>query len=188
MSIFSRGSGLVVGLLALCLGGPAAHAQVAPLSYWIPGGPFGFGGSLSGVQSLNTYGDFPNFDFNGGGGGGFAARSSLPKGWFVGGESGAIGPGMGLGLNGFGGGGAFGNIGSYQSVQFGYNFQDETGASPFRVYGGLDTVKYNTGFGNPFIPSDNTSNTVTGYSAHGGVEFQATPNVSLSLGFGYTRQ
>jgi opacity protein-like surface antigen len=32
------------------------------------------------------------------------------------------------------------------------------------------------------------SGTLPGYSAHAGVEFQPTPNVSLSLGFGYTQQ
>jgi opacity protein-like surface antigen len=31
------------------------------------------------------------------------------------------------------------------------------------------------------------SGTLPGYSAHAGVEFQPTPNVSLSLGFGYTQ-
>ena len=32
------------------------------------------------------------------------------------------------------------------------------------------------------------SSTLTGYSAHAGVEIQPAPNVSLSLGFGYTQQ
>jgi opacity protein-like surface antigen len=32
------------------------------------------------------------------------------------------------------------------------------------------------------------SGTLPGYSAHAGVEFQPAPNVSLSLGFGYTQQ
>jgi opacity protein-like surface antigen len=32
------------------------------------------------------------------------------------------------------------------------------------------------------------SSTLPGYSAHAGVEFQPTPNVSLSVGFGYTQQ
>ncbi|MGH9806505.1 MAG: hypothetical protein ACRD9W_04475, partial [Terriglobia bacterium] len=107
-------------------------------------------------------------------------------GWFVGSHGGTIG------MNGFGftQDNAFGGIGSltYQSVNFGYNFKDETGASPFRVFGGFDTVNYNTAIGNPFSAFNSPTNTATGYSAHGGVEFQAAPNVSLSLGFGYTRQ
>jgi hypothetical protein len=32
------------------------------------------------------------------------------------------------------------------------------------------------------------SGTLPGYSAHAGVEFQPAPNVSLSLGVGYTQQ
>ncbi|WP_157810155.1 hypothetical protein [Bradyrhizobium canariense] len=156
------------------------------MSYWIPGGPFGFGGNPAGVQSLNSYGNFPSLDFSAGGDGFSYSRTNFANGWFVGSEGGA----MGLGVNGFSQGGAFGNIGSltYQGVQFGYNFQDETGGSPFRVYGGVDTLKFNPGIGNPFSPFDSTSNTPTGYSAHGGVEFQAAPNVSLSLGLGYVRQ
>src|SRR5438552_2093493 len=51
-----------------------------------------------------------------------------------------------------------------------------------------DTLKYNTGIGSPFAPFDTASGTLPGYSAHAGVEFQPAPNVSLSLGFGYTQQ
>ncbi|WP_213772060.1 hypothetical protein [Bradyrhizobium sp. dw_78] len=159
------------------------------MSYWIPGGPFGFGGSLSGVQGLNSYSNFPNFDFNAAGGGGFsAARGNLPDGWFVGGESGT----MGVSANSFGFTQAdtLGSIGtlSYQSVQFGYNFKDETGASPFKIFGGLDTVQYNTSIGNPFSAFNSTTNTATGYRAHAGVEFKPTSNVSLSFEAGFTQQ
>jgi opacity protein-like surface antigen len=49
-------------------------------------------------------------------------------------------------------------------------------------------LKYSAGIGGPFVPFDTTSGTLPGYSAHAGVEFQPTPNVSLSLGFGYTQQ
>ena len=101
---------------------------------------------------------------------------------FVGGEGGP----MGLSMSGINQGGALGNIRSldYQGVQFGYNFQN----APVTVYAGFDTLKYNTGIGGPFAAFDSTSGTLPGYSAHAGVEFRPTSNLSLSLGFGYTQQ
>ena len=94
-----------------------------------------------------------------------------------------------IGMNGINQAGAFGNARSlsYQGVQFGYNFQS-AGRLPLTVYAGFDTLKYNAGIGGPFAPFDTMSGPVPGYGAHAGVEFQPTPNVSLSLGFGYTRQ
>ena len=183
MSIFSSRLGLALVLAALCLGGRTAHAQAAPVNYWIPGWPIGFGGNLTVGQGSNTYGNFPSFDGSDARGGGFSyMRYNFPNGWFVGGEGG----GMGLSMNGINRDGAFGNLGSlyYQGVQFGYNFQN----APLTVYAGFDTLKYNAGIGNPFAPFDTMSGTLPGYSAHAGVEFQPTPNVSLSLGFGYTQQ
>ena len=183
MSILSSRSGLALVLLVLCLGGRTAHAQAAPVTYWIPGWPIGFGGNPVADQSSNTYGNFPSFDGRDARGGGFSyARYNFPNGWFVGGEGGS----MGLGMNGINQDGAFGNIRSlyYQGVQFGYNFQN----APLTIYAGFDTLKYNTGIGSPFAPFDTVSGTLPGYSAHAGVEFQPTPNVSLSLGFGYTQQ
>ena len=93
---------------------------------------------------------------------------------------------MGLSMSGINQDAAFGNIRSlyYEGVQFGYTFQN----APLTVYAGFDTLKYNTGIGGPFAPFDTTSGTLPGYSAHAGVEFQPAPNVSLSLGFGYTQQ
>ncbi|THD59611.1 MAG: hypothetical protein E7813_24665 [Bradyrhizobium sp.] len=175
MSIFSRRLGLALVLAALCAGGQTAHAQTAPVSYWIPGSLFGFGGDSTGGQSLNTYGNFPSFDGTDARGGGFSyLRYNFPNGWFVGSEAG------GLGLT------SISNInpGSYQGMQVGYNFQN----SPVRVFAGFDTLKYNNGIGNPFAPFDNTSNSLSGYSARAGVEFQPTSNLSLSLGVGFSQQ
>jgi opacity protein-like surface antigen len=173
-------------LAALCLGGRTAHAQ-ASLAYWAQSWPIGFGGSATGGQNSNTFGSFASFDGSDARGGGFSSmRYNFSNGWFVGSEAG----GMGLNMNGFNQGGAFGNIRSldYQGVQFGYNFKN-AGQLPVTVYAGFDTLKYNTGIGgNLFAPFDSTSGTLPGYSAHAGVEFQPTPNVSLSLGFGYTQQ
>ena len=186
MSILSGILGFAFVLATLCLGGPTAHAQAAPVPYWLPSWPVGFGGNLTVGESSNTYGNFPSFEGSDARGGGFSyMRHNFPNGWFVGGEGG----GMGLSMNGINLDGAFGNLGSlyYQGVQFGYNFQN-AGGLPFTVYAGFDTLKYNTGIGGPFAPFDTMSSTLPGYSAHAGVEFQPTPNVSLSLGFGYTQQ
>jgi opacity protein-like surface antigen len=174
MSMFSSRSGLALVLAAaLCLGGRTADAQSAPVTYLIPGWSVGFGGNPTAGGSL------PGFD-----GSDARGRYNFSNGWFVGGESG----GTGLSMNGINQAGAFGDPRSlsYQGVQFGYNFQNV--GRPLSVYAGFDTLKYNPGIGGPFAPFDTTSGTVPGYSAHAGVEFQPTSNVSLSLGFGYTQQ
>jgi opacity protein-like surface antigen len=180
MSIFSGRLSLALVLAALCLGGRTAHAQAAPVSYWLPSWPIGFGGNPAAGQSSNTYGNFPSFDGSGARGGGFSnMRYHFPNGWFVGSEGG----GMGLGLNGISQNGAFGSSLNYEGVQFGYKFQNA--GLPVTLYAGFDTLKYNTGIGSPFAPFDSQAGTLPGYSAHAGVEFQPTPNVSLSLGVGY---
>jgi opacity protein-like surface antigen len=180
MSGFAVRLGFALVLAALCLGGRTAHAQAAPVTYWTPGWPLGFGGNLYAGQSSNTYSNFPSFDGSDARGGFSYGRYNFPNGWFVGGEGGR----MGLSMNGFNQYGV-GNMGSlsYEGVQFGYNFQN----TPLTFYAGFDTLKYNPGIGAPFGALDAMSGT-SGYGAHAGVEFQAAPNVSLSLGFGYTQQ
>jgi opacity protein-like surface antigen len=183
MSILSPKLALGLVLAALCGGGPAAHAQAVAVTYWIPGGPFGFGGGVDDGQGMNAYGNFPSFDSRAGGS--LAARYNLPAGWFVGGDSGRAG----FGVNNFSQIGALGNFGSldYQGVQFGYKFQNAS-SGPLTLFGGLDTLKYNGGVGGgPFSSFDNQNNQ-SGYRMHGGVEFQPAPNVSLSLGMSYTQQ
>jgi opacity protein-like surface antigen len=185
MSVFAGRLGLALVLAALCLGGRTAHAQAAPVTYWIPGWPIGFGGNPAVDASSSTYGNFPGFEGSSARGGFSNMRYNFPNGWFVGAESG----GMGLGMSGINRDAAFGNIPSryYEGVQFGYNFQN-AGGLPVTVYAGFDTLKYNPGIGGAFSPFDSVSGTLPGYSAHAGVEFQPAPNVSLSLGFGYTQQ
>ena len=182
MSVFARSCGLALVLAALCLGERTAHAQAAPVSYWIPGWPIGFGGNAVG-QGSNTYGNFPGFNGSDIRGGGFSyPRYNFSNGWFVGGEGG----GVGLSMNGITQDSAFGSL-RYEGVQFGYNFRN-SGGLPVTVYAGFDTLKYNTGIGNPFAPFDNVSGTLPGYSAHAGIEFQPASNLSLSLGVGVTQQ
>jgi len=177
MSIFAVRLGFAFVAAALCLGGRPAHAQSAPVPYWTPGW-LGFGGNQDAGQGANTDGNFRGFD--GGGAGGFSStRTNFPNGWFVGNERG----GMGLGMNGINQAGAFGSLYS-EGVQFGYNFKN----APVTFYGGLDTLKYNSGIGSAFSPFDSVSGTVPGYRAHAGVEFKPTSNLSLSLGVGYTQQ
>jgi len=175
MFIFAGRFGFAFLLAALCLGGRTAYAQAAAVTYssW----PVGFHSNLTVGQNSNTYGNFPGFDGGDARGGGFSyTRYNFPNGWFVGGEGGGVNQA-----------GAFGNIRSsyYEGVQFGYNFQN---GLPLTVYAGFDALKYNTGIGSPFAPFDTTSGALPGYRAHAGVEFQPAPNVSLSLGFGYTQQ
>ena len=188
MSNFSSRLGLALVLAALCLGGRTAHAQAAPVTYLVSGWPVGFGGNLTVGQSSSIYGNFPSFGVSDIRGGALSyTRTNFPNGWFVGSERG----GMGLSVSGINQDAAFGNFGSLytEGVQFGYNFQN-AGGLPLTVYAGFDTLKYkyNAGIGGPFAPFDTMSGTLPGYSAHAGVEFQPTPNVSLSLGFGYTQQ
>jgi opacity protein-like surface antigen len=181
MAMFSGRLGLALVLAALCLGGRTAHAQAAPVTYWTPGWPLGFGDNLPAGQGSNTYGNFPGFD-------GSNARSSymrynFPNGWFVGSER------SGIGLSGIAQDAAFGNFGSLYSegMQFGYSFKN-AGGLPVSFYAGFDTLKFNTGIGSPFSPFESVSGTLPGYSAHAGIEFQPAANVSLSLGVGYTQQ
>jgi hypothetical protein len=179
MSIFSRKLGFALVLAALTLGAPAAHAQSAPVSYWLPNWPLGFGGSLSAASGANSYGNFPSFDGTDARGNAFSTtRFNFSNGWFVGSER------ANLGLSSFSQDPTFGSFHT-EGVQFGYNFKNSS--LPVTIYGGLDTVKYNTGIGNPFAPFESQSGTA-GYSAHAGVEIQPTSNLSLSLGVGYSQQ
>jgi hypothetical protein len=186
MSIFSSRLALALVLAALCLGGRTAHAQAAPVVYWMPSGPIGFGGNPIFGQSANPYGNFAGLDGSDPRGGGYSyTRTNFSNGWFVGGGGG----GIGLSMNGISQTGAFGNFPalSYQGAQFGYDFKN-AGGLPLKVYAGFDTLKYDPGIGSPFASLGAMSGTLSGYSAHAGVEFQATPSLSLSLGVGYVQQ
>jgi hypothetical protein len=168
---------LAVILAALFLSG-TAHAQVSPLTYWTPGWPMGLGGTTTG-EGANTYGNFPGFNFSDAGGGS-VARYNFSNGVFVGSER-----SMGFGMNGIAMDGAFGNL-HYEGAQFGYNFQN----APVTVFGGVGSLKYDSGLGTALSGSFNNPNssTVAGYSSHVGVEIRPTSNLSLSFGAGFTQQ
>jgi hypothetical protein len=172
-------SAFIVVVATLCLGGHSAHAEEGAVPYWASGWSSGFRGGQSADLGANAYGNAAGFA---GGNGEPFSRYNFSNGWFVGSERG----GLGLGANGFSQIGAFsGSSGfSYEGVQFGYNFKN----APVSVYAGFDTLKYNTGPGGPFAPFDSTSSIVPGYSAHAGVEFRPTSNLSLSLGASFAQQ
>ena len=150
MSMFAGRISILLVAAALGLGGRAAQAQTAPVSYWIPGWPLGFGGQMTG-QAIASYGNFPGFD--GGGARDVAsARYDFSNGWFVGSEGG------GMGLSGLSQAGAFGTMGSlrYEGTQFGYHFQ-HGGGLPVTIYAGFDTLKYDAGSAGPFAAFDSNS-------------------------------
>jgi hypothetical protein len=174
MSSLARSCGLATLFAVFCLGGPPTHAQVAPLRYWIPGGPFGFGGNVG--QSSDAYGNFPSFKA-----GDADGSNSFRPGFFVGGERGS------LGLNGLSQSASVGNFSalSYDGTQFGYNTKT-AGGMPVTFFAGFDTLKYGGGIGSSLAPL--TSSASPGYGAFAGVEFKPTSNLSLSFGAGFTQQ
>jgi hypothetical protein len=180
MSILANKSTRAIAVVMLCWGGQVAHAQVAPVQYWIPGGAFGFGASTE-ASGADTYGNFPSFDAGDLRDGGW--RNNFPSGMFVSGASGSVG------LSGLGQAGAFGNFGalSYEGVQAGYNFKG-VGGLPVTVFAGFDTLKVNPGVMAPLTPFSGSAGTTAGYRAHAGIEFQPAPNVSLSFGAGFAQQ
>lgn len=180
--MLTRKSGLAFLVAALCFGVSSVHAQVAPLSYWVPGGPFGLGGAQA--SGFEYYGNFPGFDASGTRDSGFFSRRyGFTSNWA---NSGGLGFGTGLGT-GLGAGFAspYGSLAavSVAGSDFGYKFK-----SGVSVYGGFDTLKVGSDLGSPFAAFSSTSSTIPVSRVRGGVEFQPTANTSLSLGFSYTQQ
>ena len=164
-------------LAALCLAGRTAGAQGTEVTYssW----PVGFHSNLTVGQGSNVYGSLAGFDDRDARGFSWT-RYNFSNGWFVGGGTSPT-----FGLSGINQASAFGSSFQSDGVQFGYKFQN---GLPLTVYAGFDTLKTGSGLGsNPLAPFDSTSTTQSGYRAHAGVEFQAAPNLSLSLGVGYTQ-
>ena len=148
------------------------------MSYWSPNW-IGFGGTPGIDQDPNASGTFEGPGYS-------RTRFNFPNGMFVGNTSSSISSAF-SGINQASMFGSYGSL-SYESTQFGYKFGG-AGSMPVTLFGGLDTVKYNSGFsGSPFAAFDSKSGTVPGYRANAGIEFQPAPNLSLSLGFGYVQQ
>jgi hypothetical protein len=168
MSIVARTTALLLAAFALC---GAARAQVAPVSYWIPGGAFGLGGA---AVSADSWSHFPSFDA--------AAladgadwRDAIPTGAFLRSQSGPVGW-SGLGLAGIG---QFGALSS-DSVQAGYSFRG-LGNLPVSVYAGFDTLNYSSGLASHQAPFGGPGFSSLGTTARAGIAIAPSPNVSLSF-------
>lgn len=156
-------SGLALAA-ALYLMTAAAQAQVAPIQYWIPGGPFGFGGDIT-TQYLGSAPDEDGFRK------GLSFSSySMPVNSFA--NSFTWG---GLGTSAFTGSGL-----SSAGAQYAYSFKG-VGDTPVTLFGGVSSLRTSpdvfTSLVSPELAQSNTL--ATGFNA--GVEFKPTSNISLSL-------
>ncbi|HVV40450.1 MAG TPA: hypothetical protein VHC94_05235 [Nitrobacter sp.] len=173
MSTFSSKCGFAIIMTALGLSCPAAHAQSEPVRYWIPFGPFGFGGAAE-TTSTPSYSSFPAFSAADPEKNGFVFRSySAPVDALTGG----FGPAAFSSLDSL----------SYESTQFGYNFKG-VGNLPMTVFGGVDTLKYNPDVFSAITSFSPNTDTAPAYGVHGGVEIRPSSNVSLSFSAGFTQQ
>lgn len=162
---------------ALALGAPAAAFEVEPVRYWVPGGPFGFGGGAAEGRA-DRYSNVPGFDA----GAASDWKDNFRTGLFVRSEAG------GQGWSGFAQPGAFGGGGtlSYQSALAGYNFKG-VGGLPVSFYAGFDTLKFNPGFGGPLTPFSSDGSIPAGTVARAGIALQPAPNISLSFEAGFAQ-
>jgi len=176
-----RSGRLAAALAVLCLGIPAAQAQVAPIRYWVPGGPFGFGGGLAETLGPETAAD----------GTAFAAGDAEPTGFKFRSASGSVNAltgGLGASWIGPGGAGGFGNFGalSYDTAQYGYSFKG-VGNLPVTLFGGVDTLKYNPDVFSTVTNFSSGAGTTAATAVHAGIEIKPTSNLSLSLSAGYVQ-
>lgn len=155
--------------MALCMGGQA-HAQAMAVQYWQPSSWFGFGGP----GTLGLDGNDPQGD----------SRTNSPTGWYVASTR------SDYALSGFSRAAAFGNFGSLstEGMQFGYALKN----TPLSIYGGFDTLKYNTATTaaghSAFAAFNSNSASMPGaFNGNAGIEYRPTSNLSLSLGVGVTQ-
>jgi hypothetical protein len=151
---------------ALYLTATAAQAQVAPIRYWIPGGPFGFGGDIT----TQYWGSAPDDD---GFRKGFSFSSySMPANSFAG----------GFGTNAFTGGSGL----SSDGAQYAYSFKS-IGDTPVTLFGGVSSLRTTPDvFTSLVTPGFERSSTLA-TTINAGIEFKPTSNISLSLSAGYVQ-
>lgn len=150
----------------LYLMAPAAQAQVAPIRYWIPGGPFGFGGDTT----TQYWGSTPDED---GFRKGFSFSSyNIPINSFT----------AGFGASAFTGGSGL----SSEGAQYAYSFKS-IGDTPVTFFGGVSSLRTTPDvFTSLVTPGFERSSTLA-TSINAGVEFKPTSNISLSLSAGYVQ-
>lgn len=141
----------------LYLTAPAAQAQVAPIRYWIPGGPFGLGGETT----TQYWGSTPDED---GFRKGFSFSSySIPASAFTGGS--------GLSSDG---------------AQYAYSFKS-LGDTPVTFFGGVSSLRTTPDVFTSLVTPDFERSSTLATSINAGVEFKPTSNISLSLSAGYVQ-
>ncbi|MCK7475702.1 MAG: hypothetical protein MZV49_24490 [Rhodopseudomonas palustris] len=154
--------------------GSRRSAQVAPISYWIPGGLYRLWRCGHGACAL-TYGDFPG---TGAAAGeqrsGFSFRSyEFQVNSFAG----------GYGWNGIGGYSNFSAL-TREGAQLNYDFKG-VGNLPMALIAGVDALKYKPDVFNSLTGSGTESTAAYGF--HAGVEVRPTSNLSLSVSAGYVQ-
>jgi hypothetical protein len=154
----------------LVLSASAVRAQVAPFQYWIPGGPFGFGGSAE----TQYFGEAPDED---GFRKGFSLRNfSAPVSGFGSGLTWAGAGAPGFNLSGL----------TADGAQYGYSFKG-LGGTPVTLFGGVNTLRSNPDVFTSLVTAGFAGGNTLATSVQAGVEFKPTSNVSLSFSAGYVQ-
>lgn len=144
----------------LSLATSAAQAQVAPIRYWIPGGPFGLGGETT-TQYWGSAPDDSGFRK------GFSFSSyTMPVNSFTG----------GFGATAFAGSSGL----SADGAQYAYSFKS-LGDTPVTFFGGVSSLRTAPDvFTSLVTPGFERSSTLA-TSINAGIEFKPTSNLTLSL-------
>ena len=150
----------------LYLAAPAAQAQVAPIRYWIPGGPFGLGGETT----TQYWGSTPDED-------GFRKGFSFSS--------------FSIPINSFASGfpaSAFTGISGLSSdgAQYAYSFKS-LGDTPVTFFGGVSSLRTTPDVFTSLVTPGLEQSSTLATSINAGIEFKPTSNISLSLSAGYVQ-